>query len=116
MPGRPYVFDRLVTLMTRSESVAATGSGSPKVISRYVSSRRRRAVPWRSTSPITASRVTRSSVVPVGLCGVVRLTSRVSGRRSVAIRSGSTAQPSSYARSRNDTSAPIARGVSTFVA
>ena len=99
IPGRPYVLDRLLTEITEGLSEAATGSGSPKVISRYVSSRSRRA-PRDSTSAMTSLSVCPSRVVPVGLWGVVRLTSLVRGVISAAIRAGSTAQPSSNARSR----------------
>ncbi len=55
--------------------------------------------------------------VPVGLCGVVTLISRVvPGRTAAATRSMSSRQPASNATSTMLTSAPIARGVSRLVA
>ena len=100
MPGRPSAFDSDETLMTRSDRVAATGCGPPNVISRYVSSMRSRAWGWASTRSTMARIEVSGMTWPVGLCGFVSETSLVRGVSMAAIRSGSTAQPSSYRRSR----------------
>ena len=95
IPGSPSAFESDDTLMTRSDSVAATGCGPPNVISRYVSSTRSRACGWASTRSTMARIVASGMTWPVGLCGFVSDTSFVRGVISAATRSGSTAQPSS---------------------
>jgi hypothetical protein len=79
---------------TAGLSDAATGSGSPNVISRYVSSTSSRA-PARSTIATSSKSVASARTTPVGLCGVVTLTSLVRGVMRAATRAGSTAQPDS---------------------